>query len=143
MSNTTENTQAYLKCNGCVKWFNSKTGFGFITITGDSELAQKDIFVHHSAIQTSTKLYKYLVQGEYVSVDVGKVENGTHEYQVLNVGGIDGGKLMCETRHIVSSRRPPRRSNIPTLDSTQSLERSETTGQEVFDQGEASQSNPF
>jgi cold shock CspA family protein len=78
MSNTTENTQAYLKCNGCVKWFNSKTGFGFITITGDSELGQKDIFVHHSAIQTSTKLYKYLVQGEYVSVDVGKVENGTH-----------------------------------------------------------------
>ena len=117
MSNTAENTSV-LKCNGCVKWFNSKTGFGFITITGGGELSEKDIFVHHSAISTSAKLYKYLVQGEYVSVEVGKVSSGNHEWQITSVAGIDGGKLMCETRHALSSRRPTNRrhSNIPTLD---------------------------
>lgn len=133
MSNTSESKTSNLKCNGCVKWFNSKTGFGFITITGESSLGQKDVFVHHSAITTNTKLYKYLVQGEYVSVEVGKVENGTHEWQIIAVAGIDGGKLMCETRHELSSRRPPRsrQSNIPTLDSAESLERCDTRGEET------------
>ena len=113
------------KCTGRVKWFNSKTGYGFITITGgDESLAQKDVFVHHSAINTGSKLYKYLVQGEYVCVDVGKTSGGQHEYQIMTVSGIDGGMLMCETRHSVSSGRPRgsssrRRSNIPTLESQQ------------------------
>ena len=123
IENTPSSDNFLAKCTGRVKWFNSKTGYGFITITGgDESLLQKDVFVHHSAINTGSKLYKYLVQGEYVCVDVGKTSGGQHEYQIMTVSGIDGGVLLCETRHSVSSVRPRassgrRRSNIPTLDS--------------------------
>lgn len=81
---------------GCVKWFNSKAGYGFIhTLSNDT-----DVFVHHSTITTQTKdLYKTLVQGEYVEFDLAHVESDKHELQATNVTGIQGGKLMCETRH--------------------------------------------
>ena len=34
---------------GRVKWFNDQKGFGFIEVEGE-----KDVFVHHSAIQACT-----------------------------------------------------------------------------------------
>jgi CspA family cold shock protein len=82
---------------GRVKWFNNKTGYGFITLN-DSE-TEIDIFVHHSGIQVGNEQYKYLVQGEYVEFTLDKVENGNHVYQATHVSGIRGGKLMCETRN--------------------------------------------
>jgi cold shock CspA family protein len=82
---------------GKVKWFNNKSGFGFITIC-DGELATKDIFVHYSSIQVSDLQYKYLVEGEYVNFDLAKPANSTHEFHAVNVCGIKGGALMCETR---------------------------------------------
>lgn len=82
---------------GRVKWFNNKAGYGFITVS-DGERAGSDVFVHHSGIQVSNEQYKYLVQGEYVEFKVDKTEGGAHEYQAGDVSGINGGKLMCETR---------------------------------------------
>jgi len=82
---------------GRTKWFNNKAGYGFITVS-DGERAGSDIFVHHSGIQVSDEQYKYLVQGEYVEFKVDKTEGGAHEYQAGDVSGINGGKLMCETR---------------------------------------------
>jgi len=82
---------------GRVKWFNNKAGYGFITVS-DGERAGSDIFVHHSGVQVSNEQYKYLVQGEYVEFTVIKTEGGAHEYQAGDVSGINGGKLMCETR---------------------------------------------
>jgi cold shock protein len=82
---------------GRVKWFNNKTGFGFITITDGSQSGY-DIFVHHSAIEVENQQYKYLVQGEYVEFKLVK-SSGNHEWQASHVKGIKGGKLMCETRH--------------------------------------------
>jgi CspA family cold shock protein len=81
---------------GRVKWFNNSTGYGFITITS-GERAGSDIFVHHSSIQVENQQYKYLVQGEYVDFVLSK-STGPHEYQATNVVGVNGGKLMCETR---------------------------------------------
>jgi hypothetical protein len=82
---------------GQVKWFNNKAGYGFITVnTGDQK--GKDIFIHYSAIRVTNSQYKYLVQGEYVEFDLVKSTSDTHEYQALNVSGINGGSLMCETR---------------------------------------------
>ena len=82
---------------GRVKWFNNKAGYGFITITDGFRL-DTDIFVHHSIINVENQQYKYLVQGEYVEFDMVRTESGNHEWQALNVSGIRGGKLMCETR---------------------------------------------
>ncbi len=83
---------------GRVKWFNNKAGYGFITVT-DGLRSGSDIFVHHSTIQVENQQYKYLVQGEYVDFGIVKTSSGQHEWQAVDVHGIKGGKLMCETRH--------------------------------------------
>jgi cold shock CspA family protein len=38
---------------GRVKWFNSKAGYGFITVT-DGPKSGTDVFVHHSAIKVES-----------------------------------------------------------------------------------------
>ena len=55
--------------NGTVKWFNAEKGYGFIT--GEDG---KDIFAHYSAIKMDG--YKELTQGQKVSFDVVKGQNG-------------------------------------------------------------------
>jgi cold shock protein len=80
---------------GIVKWFNNKTGYGFIQ-SGTTET-----FVHHSGLSSQTQ-YKYLVQGEYV--EFSKSSYGTNNKMVaVDVTGIDRGSLMCETR---AAQRP-------------------------------------
>ena len=99
-----------LRFTGRVKWFNNKTGYGFITVTSkdSGEFLNVDVFVHHSAVVVSGQQYKYLVQGEYVEFKLSEMNSGQHKYQVLNVSGIDGGKLMCETRNENQETREPR-----------------------------------
>jgi len=82
---------------GRVKWFNNKAGYGFITVVS-KEQSETDIFVHHSSINVGNEQYKYLVQGEYVEFKLENTNGGSHAYQATNVSGINGGKLMCETR---------------------------------------------
>ena len=85
---------------GSVKWFNNKSGYGFITtLTGDDSIKNKDIFVHHSSIRVKDDLYKYLVQGEYVEFNVQHMESQEHVNQAVDITGVLGGDLMCETRH--------------------------------------------
>lgn len=97
------------RLTGRVKWFNNKTGYGFITIA-DGVTAGNDVFVHHSSINVDNQQYKYLVQGEYVECCVVPIADDTdggsggggdrsHSVQASNVCGIKGGKLMCETRN--------------------------------------------
>ena len=83
---------------GRVKWFNNKAGYGFVTINVPTETTS-DIFVHHASIDVEEQQYRYLVQGEYVEFEISNAQLGTHESQAVNVRGINGGKLMCETRH--------------------------------------------
>jgi cold shock CspA family protein len=100
---------------GRVKWFNNKAGYGFVTIT-DGEKSGTDVFVHHSAINVSNQQYKYLVQGEYIEFKLINVENSTHEFQAAEIGGIKGGKLMCETRHEFKIARNNYRTTSTTSD---------------------------
>lgn len=73
-----------------VKWFNPRTGFGFLTDTSSSE----DIFVHHSQITTSNNVYKTLTQGEYVEYETTTDESG--KSLAANVTGLNRGPLLCE-----------------------------------------------
>ena len=91
-------TQSTDRFTGRVKWFNNKAGYGFITVT-DGPKSGTDIFVHHSSINVSTQQYKYLVQGEYIEFTLSNVSSGNHEFQAVDVSGIKGGQLMCETRN--------------------------------------------
>jgi CspA family cold shock protein len=105
-------TNSASRLTGRVKWFNNKAGYGFVTIT-DGDKTGMDIFVHHSSINVSNQQYKYLVQGEYIEFKLINVENSTHECQAADIGGIKGGKLMCETRHEFKVSRSNYRTTTP------------------------------
>ena len=101
MENTTNDTTSIssVRLTGRVKWFNNKAGYGFITVSDESQ-SDIDVFVHHSAITIPDHQYKYLVQGEYVSFNLLHTETAKHATHAANVSGINNGKLMCETRNV-------------------------------------------
>jgi len=103
-------TSSSERYTGRVKWFNTKAGYGFVTIT-DGSKSGSDVFVHHSSINVESEQYRYLVQGEYVEFTLSSVMKGDHEYQAGDVSGIKGGKLMCETRRDVRSARTQYKSS--------------------------------
>ena len=92
--NVVTNHETTTREAGRVKWFNNKSGYGFITRNSSND----DVFVHHSAIKVEQEQYKYLVQGEYVEFIVVETTSGPHKYQAYSVVGVSGGKLMCETK---------------------------------------------
>jgi len=108
MSKTTQNDSNVTPVSGAsrqlgiVKWFNNKAGFGFVTTLGDES---KDVFVHHSGVSVNREQYKYLVQGEYVEFNLSKSDNNDHEWQAVDVTGIQSGHLMCETRFLNKQER--------------------------------------
>ena len=61
---------------GTVKWFNAEKGFGFIT----PDDGGKDVFVHHSAIQSSG--YRSLDENQRVSFEVVQGAKGLQAEQV-------------------------------------------------------------
>jgi cold shock protein len=64
---------------GTVKWFNADKGFGFIT----PDAGGKDLFVHHSEIQTSG--YATLDEGQKVEYQVGQGQKGPCATNVVSV----------------------------------------------------------
>jgi len=61
---------------GTVKWFNDEKGFGFIT----PDEAGKDLFVHHSAINSQG--FRTLAEGAKVSYEA---EDGDKGPKAVNV----------------------------------------------------------
>ena len=112
MSSNDETTETPIpRIIGQVKWFNNKAGYGFITVSS-GENKGKDIFIHYSAIRVVNSQYKYLVQGEYVEFGLVTSTSPEHEFQAVDISGINGGSLMCETRNVNASqhfaeRKPP------------------------------------
>jgi CspA family cold shock protein len=64
---------------GTVKWFSDEKGYGFIT----PDDSGKDLFVHHSAIQSDG--YRSLAEGAKVQYDA---EQGPKGPQAVNVQAI-------------------------------------------------------
>ena len=95
-------TEEVNRLTGMVKWFNNKSGFGFVTGCGDGEYGGKDIFTHYSAIRVTNSQYKYLVQGEYVDFNLVKSDSDKHEFNAGDVTGVMGGPILCETRRAVT-----------------------------------------
>jgi len=89
--------------NGVCKWFQSKSGYGFITLLSDKTV---DIFCHHNSILVIEDQYKYLTQGEYVRFKIKESEEGSpHKYYADEISGIEGGPLMCESRRMLRDSR--------------------------------------
>lgn len=90
-----------------VKWFNTKSGFGFMTLFNYSDGVTKDVFVHVTNLVVDGSVYRMLYSGEYVECSLSSDANGKE--QAIHVTGISRGPLMCETNSLRKNhqRRSP------------------------------------
>jgi len=79
------------KNTACVKWFNPRSGFGFVTDIKSNE----DVFVHHSELVAPENVYRTLTTGEYISYST--TQDGEGKVTATDVTGVGGGPLLCES----------------------------------------------
>ena len=57
---------------GTVKWFDSRKGYGFISLADGS----KDVFVHYSEIQDDESGFKRIYEGDEVEFEISEGNKG-------------------------------------------------------------------
>ncbi len=66
------------RVQGTVKWFNDQKGYGFLSQTGG-----KDVFVHHSAIQSEG--HRTLNEGDRVEFSIEQGQRGPAAANVVKL----------------------------------------------------------
>ena len=118
--------------SGRVKWFNNKAGYGFITVNDCETNEERDLFVHHSEIRVLQTQYKYLVQGEYVEFTIAPITRENKiDTHATNVRGINGGKLMCETRNEIRTYRSAPQNTQAQQTQAQQVQAPQTQAQQT------------
>ena len=121
---------------GFVKWFNKKSGFGFIKLLDPvvvgattrepeeeeekEEEEKNDIFVHFSNIRPKAgatvgaeenEEFRFLVKGEYIEFKLAVSNNPKYSHFASDITGIFQGHIMCEMMTVrnssSSSSAPP------------------------------------
>ena len=87
-------------CQGIVKWFDPKKGFGFIIGP-----AQQDIFVHYSKIAGDG--FRVLKDGSTVTYDAINTDKGWHASKVMRDAADEGPDIQVPSRR--GYARSPRR----------------------------------
>ena len=64
---------------GTVKWFDSRKGFGFITL----ESGEQDIFVHYSGIKGEEDEFKKIFEGDEVEFNITEGKKGPQAVDVV------------------------------------------------------------
>tara|TARA_B100000575_G_C23034564_1_gene595546 strand:- start:445 stop:804 length:360 start_codon:yes stop_codon:yes gene_type:complete len=81
---------------GCVNWFDSKKGFGFVTVlTPELDQTGNDLFIHFSNIQVEDD-YKRVYPGEYIEFELGQSPDGRP--CCTSVTGLYGGNLLTQNK---------------------------------------------
>jgi CspA family cold shock protein len=66
---------------GTVKWFNSRKGYGFITVDGEN----KDVFVHANEV-TGGGAYNELAENQRVEFEIEQGAKGPNAKNVRAIG---------------------------------------------------------
>jgi CspA family cold shock protein len=73
-----QESQKNMREEGTVKWFNAEKGYGFI-----SRPSGEDVFVHHSAIQSTG--FRSLNEGDRIEFEVARGPKGLQAQNVVKL----------------------------------------------------------
>jgi len=118
---------------GSVKFFDTKKGWGFITVLSQGlDQSNTEVFVHFSNLNVSENGYKRLFPGEYVSFSIGKNKQG--QDTCIDVTGVMGGPLLAD--------HPEHRYKIYPKDSRPSLREERPADNAAEDAGAEDENDP-